>query len=112
MKKRKTTAPAQGGSSITCDDDGTSHNSLTQSIALLKGQRLRLVTYLIDHSGVFVGRLSADTAIGNVSDVAIKANRILEAYGLRIVARRPRKKHLNRFGEPTDQHQWWLERIR
>lgn len=74
-------------------------------------QPRRLVALLAERVQVATGELARETAIGNLSDAARKAKPELEAFGLTIVAERPKRPILNRYGEKSQQHLWRLAKI-
>ena len=76
----------------------------------LRGQACRMVRYIDANPGALTGAVASSCAIGNVSDAARKANRELERYGFRILAKLPKPLSENRFGERSQQHEWRIER--
>jgi len=76
-------------------------------------QARRLVRYLVDHpDGPLTGEIAHAQQIGNVSDAACKARKVLEPHGFTIVAVQPRPRVLNKFGRPCNTHKWYIRRVR
>jgi len=87
-------------------------HAIRQACSRLSGQPLRLVQYLATHRrGALTRELAAAIACSNISDAASRANREIEHLGLRVVACLPEPLTKNRFGEPSMQHRWSLERL-
>lgn len=74
-------------------------------------QAHRLVDYLFVCPGAFTGEISRACSIGNVSCAASYIRPSLEKRGLTITATLPDEKVLNRFGEPSQSHEWRLQRL-
>lgn len=77
----------------------------------LPGQPARLVRFLHEHPNSLTGTVAASIACINVSAAASRANEVLTIYGYRIVCQLPTPTIPNRFGEPSQQHQWRLVRV-
>ena len=80
-------------------------------LSKLRGQQRRLADSLHELGPQYTGALCRELAIGNLSDCALKANRVLERSGFRIVARKPDRPIKNRYGEPSQMHVWELRRV-
>ena len=77
----------------------------------LSKQCRRLVEHLSINATDLTGSIASTLSIGNVSDCAARCNEALEPLGWRIVARLPKPLSVNRFGEPSQQCEWALQRV-
>ena len=77
----------------------------------LSKQCRRLVQHLSINTTDLTGSIASTLSIGNVSDCAARCNETLEPLGWRIVARLPKPLSVNRFGEPSQQCEWALQRV-
>lgn len=69
-------------------------------------QAYRLLTYLADNPQSVTVEVNRACAIGNISHVARKVNRILWKHNLFIGCERPPIPLPNRFGEPSQMFLW------
>ena len=76
---------------------------------LPKGQNRRLTLFLLTNPESLTSSISRNCSIGNVSHVVAKVRPILEAYGVTIA--HCRAGVINQFGEPSEQHIWWLAKV-
>lgn len=74
-------------------------------------QAHRLVDYLLTCSGALSGEISRACSIGNVSCAASYTHPALEKCGFAIVATLPAERVVNRFGEPSQSHEWRLRKL-
>ena len=74
-------------------------------------QAHRLVDYLVICPGAFTGEICRACAITNISAAASYIRPALEKRGLTITATLPAQKFTNRFGEPSQSHEWRLQRM-
>ena len=74
-------------------------------------QAQRMLRYLSEHPNASTAEVAANCAIGNLSDVARKANRYLATRNLFISCQRPVSRFANRFGEPSRMFMWGLYRF-
>ncbi|MFV8816668.1 hypothetical protein ACNKU3_02915 [Haliea sp. E17] len=75
-------------------------------------QAHRLVEYLLVNPCAFTHEIARDCAIGNLSSAASYVRPALQKRGLSIVASLPKHRVRNRFGEPSQVHEWRLVRLR
>lgn len=76
---------------------------------LPKGQPRRLALYLLVNPVSLTSSISRNCSIGNVSHVVAKVRPILEAHGVTI--EHCRAGVINQFGEPSEQHIWWMAEV-
>lgn len=74
-------------------------------------QAIRMVEYLANHPGATTQQVASDCAIGNLSDVAHKANPHIYKAGYFIGCQRPVTPINNRFGEPSGMFLWGLYQV-
>lgn len=74
-------------------------------------QAHRLVDYLLTCPGALSGEISRACSIGNVSCAASYIRPALEKRGIALVATPPEQKVVNRFGEPSQSHEWRLQKL-
>lgn len=75
-------------------------------------QAHRLAEYLLVNGTAMTTAIARDCAIGNISCAASYIKPALEKRGCTIIATLPRRKIPNRFGEPSQVHEWRLARLR
>ncbi|MBA6412378.1 hypothetical protein H2508_04560 [Parahaliea sp. F7430] len=75
-------------------------------------QAHRLVSYLLVNGVAITHDIARDCAIGNISCAASYIRPALQKRGYTILATRPEKPILNRFGETSQIHEWRLIRLR
>lgn len=75
-------------------------------------QAARITEALHTQGPMLTGQLAHQCAVSNISDTASRANRELERHGFRIVCHLPQPLIVNRFGEPSQQHKWAIERVK
>ncbi len=85
--------------------------SVLAAIPQKRGQTPRLITYLSNNPKSPTVFVNSDTAVGNISDIAMKVNPALYKHGLMIACERPDTPILNRFGEPSAMFLWSIYRI-
>ena len=71
-------------------------------------QQRRLVSHLLSHQQAVTLDINQACAIGNISDVAIKANKHLHRVGLYIGCVTPPRPILNRFNEDSRMCLWFV----
>jgi hypothetical protein len=69
-------------------------------------QQRRLIRYLLNHQGATTIEVNRGCAIGNISDVACKANAMLHRVGLYICCENPPTPIPNRFAESSQMFLW------
>lgn len=81
-------------------------DQLLGAISPTHHQAFRLVTFLADNPKSVTVDVNRSCAIGNISHVANKVNRMLWKHGLFIGCERPPMPVPNRFGEPSQMFLW------
>jgi hypothetical protein len=85
------------------------HWSLADSTILhTSKQQRRLVRYLLLHQRAVTVDVNRSCAIGNISDVAIKANKYLHQVGLFIGCETPPTPTPNRFDDASQMYLWYI----
>lgn len=74
-------------------------------------QARRMVEYLAKSPNATTQEVAASCSIGNLSDVARKANPHLYPLGVMISCQRPPAPIHNRFGEPSGMFFWGLYKV-
>lgn len=85
--------------------------SALETIPQKTGQAPRLIRYLSNNPKSPTVFVNTDTAIGNISDIAMKVNPALYKLGIMVACERPDTPILNRFGEPSAMFLWSIYRI-
>ncbi len=71
-------------------------------------QQRRLIRYLLVHQKAITVDVNQACAVGNISDVARKANKQLHQVGLYIGCETPPTRIPNRFAEDSQMYLWFI----
>lgn len=85
------------------------HWHLADAVILYSSkQQRRLIRYLLSHQKAVTVDVNRACAIGNISDVALKANKQLYRVGLFIGCETPPEPIPNRFDDASQMYLWYI----
>lgn len=91
----------------TTDDIETS----LKSIPYAATQQRRLVKFLLSNQAASTVQVSQRCAIGNISDIARRANQNIYHAGMYVFCQRPNIPIPNRFGEESNMFYWFVGKL-